>query len=105
MGAGFLGLTAIHALFAGANFDIGQPGEGAVVALAAVALAAATVLVFRGTWSRAGWVALLGTVPLVVWFVITVPLGWSDAMLLYMSLFSPAVAAGVIFFGNRGTTG
>ena len=101
-----LALAVFHALFALANFGIGEIGEGVVVAVAAISLAWATVVSFRRRWSRAGWVVLAGTLPLVLWFLVTVPLGWSSPTLLFMSLVTPALAVGLVLSARRpeGTT-
>jgi hypothetical protein len=78
-------LAAVHLLFAGANFQIGEPAEGVVAALAGISLLSAVVLVVRGAIKQAALWVLLGTLPLTIWFAFTVPQGWSALSLLIAS--------------------
>ena len=92
-------VAAFHLLFALANFGLAGEeaglsvplAEGVLSLLAAVALAAAAVLLFRRQLFRASVVALAGTLPLPVFFAFTVPehSGWQ---FLFGSLVVPAVA-------------
>ena len=102
--AGLLIVTAFHALFAFANFDIGEPAEGAVVSLAAASLLAGIVLVAKQRDRSAALMILGGTLALTIWFVVTVPQGMSDASLLYLSLVVPGCAATYLTY-RRATGG
>jgi hypothetical protein len=86
-------LAAVHLLFAGANFQVGEAGEGVVAVVAGVSLVAAVAFVVRGAPNQAALCALLGTLPLTVWFSFTVPRGWSTPSLLFASLPTPTAAA------------
>ncbi len=93
-------LAGVHLLFAGANFGIGEPAEGGVAAVAGVGLLGAVVFVVRGAPNHAALFVLLGTLSLSVWFLFTVPLGWSSPSLLYASMPTPT-AAGLYLAGRR----
>jgi hypothetical protein len=54
-------LAAVHLLFAGANFQVGEAGEGVVAIVAGVSLVAAVAFVVRGAPNQAALCALLGT--------------------------------------------
>ena len=86
-------LAAVHLLFAGANFGIGEPAEGGVALVAGGSLLIAVILAARGAMTQAALCVLLGTLSLTVWFLFTVPLGWSSPSLLYASLPVPTAAA------------
>ena len=100
--AALLIVTAIHVLFAFANFDIGEPAEGAVVSLAAASLLAGIVLVAKRRDRSAVLTILAGTLALTIWFAITVPQGMSSPSLLYLSLVVPGCAAAYLALSLRG---
>ena len=93
-------LAAGHMLFALANFGLADEeengfsvalGEGVLSLLAAVALAAAAVLLFRRSLFRASAVALCGTAPLAIFFAFTVP-EHSAWFFLFASLVVPVLS-------------
>ena len=98
---GLLVLTGVHLLFAAANLGIGEPAEAAMVLIAAVSLGVGAVMVMRSDYRRAAQTILAGSLVLVLWFVFTVPRGWSSPTLLYLSMVVPGAAATFLIIGRR----
>lgn len=93
-------LGAVHLLFAAANFGLGEVAEGVVAGVAGLSLLAAILSILRGATEGAALLVLLGSLPLTVWFLFTVPLGWSTPSLLIASLPTP-IAAALYLTGRR----
>ncbi len=100
--AGIVGI--VHLLFAIANFSLGglAIAEGIFSALAGAALTA-SIFLFRASRLQAVLVVLGGSLPLTLWFTVTVP-EHSDWSLLYISLIVPGTAivlATMIYVSRR----
>ena len=97
--AGIAGIG--HLLFAAANFRFGglAVGEGACAALAGLTLLASSAVAWR-SWLRAARLVLAGTLPLALWFALTVP-EHSDWVFLPQALVAPGAALLVIALAGR----
>jgi hypothetical protein len=102
-------VAALHLLLALANFGLASEEEaalsvplveGALSLVAAIALAAAAVLLFRGRLFRGCVVALAGTASLPILFAFTVP-EHSDRLFLFASLVVPLLSAATAFVSGR----
>ena len=85
-------VAAVYLLFAAANVGLGELGEATAAAVGGLSVVGGIVLVIRRTGADAAKVVAAGTGVLTVWFMITVPLGWSDPPLLVASLPTPFAA-------------
>ncbi|MBW3592893.1 MAG: hypothetical protein KY396_04290 [Actinobacteria bacterium] len=108
-GVGVATVATAYLLFALANFGLAREehsrvsvplGEGALSLVAAVALGAAAVLVFKRCLFRASAVAALGTAPLAIFFALTVP-EHSDWSFLFASLVVPLFTGATAALSSR----